>query len=311
MKKDKIILIGNGAVGSSFVFACTIFGVGRQVGIIDLDEDKAEGDIMDISDGLAFTASKDIFKAKYEDCSDADIVVISAGVAQKPGETRLELVEKNLKIMKEIVTNVIGSGFKGIFLIASNPVDIMTYATWKYSNFPVNKVIGTGTILDSNRLKKEIAKISEVSPKSIHTYVMGEHGDTEFPVWSHTNIGGLTLTEWIKQNDISEETFYSSFTNVRNAAYNIIDKKGATFYGIAVIMAKIAQAILNNENRIYPISAYLNGEYGNSDIFIGTPAIINSSGVKKVLELDLSKEEQKNMDNSINTIKEYINKNFD
>ncbi|MFM1524423.1 MULTISPECIES: L-lactate dehydrogenase [Helcococcus] len=310
MKKNKIILVGDGAVGSSFAFACTILGVGRELGIIDLNADKAEGDAMDLSDALAFTASKDIYKATYEDCHDADIVVITAGIPQKPGETRLQLVDKNLKIFKDIVTSVVGSGFNGIFLVASNPVDVMTYATWKYSGFNANRVIGTGTVLDSNRLRKEIAEITKVDPKSIHAYIMGEHGDSEFPVWSHANIGGLPIAEWTKHNEVDEQTLLDSFNKVKDAAYEIINRKGATFYGIAVAMAKIAQAILNNENSIYSVSSYLRGEYGQEDLYIGVPAIINSNGVKNVLEISLNDNEQERMDASAKTLREIIEKSF-
>ena len=310
MKKNKIILVGDGAVGSSFAFACTILGVGRELGIIDLNADKAEGDAMDLSDALAFTASKDIYKATYEDCYDADIVVITAGIPQKPGETRLQLVDKNLKIFKDIVTSVVGSGFNGIFLVASNPVDVMTYATWKYSGFNANRVIGTGTVLDSNRLRKEIAEITKVDPKSIHAYIMGEHGDSEFPVWSHANIGGLPIAEWTKHNQVDEETLLQSFDKVRDAAYEIINRKGATFYGIAVAMAKIAQAILNNENSIYSVSSYLRGEYGQEDLYIGVPAIINSNGVKNVLEISLNDNEQERMNASAKTLRDIIEKSF-
>lgn len=310
MKKNKIILVGDGAVGSSFAFACTILGVGRELGIIDLNADKAEGDAMDLSDALAFTASKDIYKATYEDCHNADIVVITAGIPQKPGETRLQLVDKNLKIFKDIVTSVVGSGFNGIFLVASNPVDVMTYATWKYSGFNANRVIGTGTVLDSNRLRKEIAEITKVDPKSIHAYIMGEHGDSEFPVWSHANIGGLPIAEWTKHNQVDEETLLQSFDKVRDAAYEIINRKGATFYGIAVAMAKIAQAILNNENSIYSVSSYLRGEYGQEDLYIGVPAIINSNGVKNVLEISLNDNEQERMNASAKTLRDIIEKSF-
>lgn len=304
--KNKIILVGDGAVGSSYAFALTLLGVGRELGIIDVNKNKAEGDAMDLSDALSFTAPKDIYAASYDDCKDADIVVITAGVAQKPGETRLDLVDKNLKILKEIVLNVVNSGFNGIFLVASNPVDIMTYATWRYSGFNANRVIGTGTILDSSRLRKEIAEISKVDPRSVHAYIMGEHGDSEFPVWSHANIGGLPIHEWVRKNKIDEKNLLNSFNKVRDAAYEIINRKGATFYGIAAAMANLTKAILNNENSIYSVSAYLRGEYGHEDIYIGVPAIINENGIKTVLEIPLTDTEKERMDSSIATIRETI-----
>lgn len=308
--KNKIILVGDGAVGSSYAFALTLLGVGRELGIIDVNKNKAEGDAMDLSDALSFTAPKDIYAANYDDCKDADIVAITAGLPQKPGETRLDLVEKNLKILKEIVTSVVSSGFNGIFVVASNPVDILTYATWKYSGFNANRVIGTGTMLDSSRLRKEIAELSKVDPRSVHAYIMGEHGDSEFAVWSHANIGGLPIHEWVKHNKVNESSLLSSFNKVRDAAYEIIDKKGATFYGIAAAMANLTKAILNNENSIYSVSAYLRGEYGHEDIYVGVPAIVNANGVKTVLEIPLTDNEQERMDESVQILKDIIDKSM-
>lgn len=305
MKKNKIILVGDGAVGSSYAYACTLLGIGREFGIIDINKEKTVGDAMDISDALAFTSPKKIFSAEYEDCSDADIVAITAGLAQKPGETRLDLVDKNLKILKEIVEKIVASGFKGIFLVASNPVDIMTYATLKFSGFDPKRVIGTGTVLDSSRFRKEIAELTGVAPKSVHAYIMGEHGDSEFPVWSHANIGGLPISEWVKNNQVDEEVLLHSFDKVRNAAYEIIKRKGATFYGIATAMAHITKAILNDENSIYSVSAYLQGQYGHEDLYIGTPAIINAQGIKSVIEIPLTDTEKERMDQSAKTLKSY------
>lgn len=310
MKKSKIILIGDGAVGSSYAYACTLLGIGREIGIIDVNKDKSEGDAMDLSDALSFTASKDIYSANYDDCEDAELVVITAGVAQKKGETRLDLVNKNIKIFKSIVDSVVKSGFNGIFLVATNPVDVLTYATWKFSGFNANRVIGTGTVLDSSRFRKEIAEFTKVDPKSVHAYIMGEHGDSEFPVWSHANIGGLPLNDWVETNQVDEETLLQSFNKVKDAAYEIINKKGATSYGIATAMAQITRAILNNENSIYSISSYLRGEYGQEDIYIGVPAIINSNGVKSVLEIPLTDTEMERMEASSKIVKDIIESSF-
>lgn len=310
MKKNKIIIVGDGAVGSSYAFALTLEGIGREIGIIDLNEKKAEGDAMDLSDALAFTAPKSIYKADYSDCSDAHLVVITAGIPQKPGETRLQLVDKNLKIFKDIIGQIVDSGFDGIFLVASNPVDILAYATWKYSGFDSSRVIGTGTVLDSSRFRKEIAELTGVDARSVHAYIMGEHGDTEFPVWSHANIGALPINEWVDQNDVDEQVLLNSFNKVRDAAYEIINRKGATFYGIAAAMARITKAILNDENSIFPVSSYIDGEYGVNDIYIGVPSIINSQGVKKVLEIPLTDTEKERMNESISTLKEIIDKSF-
>ncbi|WP_373836985.1 L-lactate dehydrogenase, partial [Jeotgalibaca arthritidis] len=270
---QKIILIGDGAVGSSYAFALVTQNIGRELGIIDMNVAKTEGDAIDLSDALAFTSPKHIFAATYDDCKDADLVVLTAGAAQKPGETRLDLISKNLKIFKSIIDQIMATGFDGIFLVATNPVDILTYATWKFSGLPASRVIGSGTSLDSARFRQEIARKVNVDARNVHAYILGEHGDTEFPVWSHANIGGLQLYEWIKQNDetVDEDELLEVFYSVRDAAYHIIEKKGATFYGIAVSLARITKAIFNDENAILPLSVYLDGEYGQHDVFIGVP----------------------------------------
>lgn len=309
---QKVILIGDGQVGSSYAFALVTQNIGREIGIIDTNAAKAEGDAIDLSDALAFTGPKKIYVADYEDCADADLVVISAGAAQKPGETRLDLINKNLKIFKSIVDQVMDSGFDGIFLVATNPVDILTYATWKFSGLPASRVIGSGTSLDSARFRQEIARKVNVDARNVHAYILGEHGDTEFPVWSHANIGGLQLYEWINQNGdpVDEEDLVEAFYNVRDAAYRIIERKGATFYGIAVSLARITKAIFNDENAILPLSVYLNGEYGQEDVFIGVPAVINREGIRSVIQVPLNEVEQSNMQHSANTLRDVIKKSF-
>lgn len=311
MKDSKIILIGDGAVGSSFAYASTILGIGREIGIIDINEDKAYGDAMDLSDVLSFTKPKSIYKADYSDCHDAEVVVITAGIPQKDGESRLDLVDKNLKIFKDMVGKIVDSGFDGIFLIASNPVDILTYATWKYSGFPANKVIGTGTTLDSSRFKKEIASLIGIDPRSVDAYILGEHGDSEFAVWSHTNIGGLPLYEWVSANSkVDELALLETFENTKNAAYEIIKRKGATFYGIGMALARIVESIINDENRVFSTSSYLDGEYGLKDIFIGVPTVIGKDGVKWVIEIPLTDTEKERMESSYATLKNIIDKSF-
>ena len=307
MKDSKIILIGTGAVGSSFAYASTLLGVGRELGIIDINEDKVEGEVMDLTDAISFTKPKNIYKADYSDCKDAEVVVITAGAAQKEGETRLDLVEKNLAIFKDMIGKVVASGFDGIFLVASNPVDILTYATWKYSGFPASKVIGTGTTLDSSRFKKEIAGLIGIDPRSVDAFILGEHGDTEFPVWSHTNIGGLPIYEWVKnQSELDEKALLGTFEKSKNAAYEIIKKKGATFYGIGMALTALVRAIIDDENSVYSTSSYLNGEYGLNDIYIGVPTIIGKDGAKWVIEVPLTDIEKENMDKSAKTLKGII-----
>ena len=309
MKDSKIILIGTGAVGSSFAYASTILGVGRELGIIDINEDKVEGEVMDLSDAISFSKPKDIYKASYSDCKDAEVVVITAGAAQKPGETRLDLVEKNLAIFKDMIQKVVGSGFDGIFLIASNPVDVLTYAIWKFSGFPASKVIGTGTTLDSSRFKKEIASLIGIDPRSVDAVIMGEHGDTEFPVWSHASIGGLPIYEWVaSQSEVDERALLETFEKAKNAAYDIIAKKGATFYGIGMALTSLVRAIINDENSVYSTSSYLAGEYGLRDIYLGVPTIIGKDGAKWVIEVPFTDIEKENLDKSYKTLKEIIDK---
>ena len=223
--QEKIILIGAGDVGSSYAFALVAQNIGRELGIIDLDTGKSEGDALDLSDGLAFTSPKKIYAATYADCKDADLVVITAGAAQAENETRLDLIKKNFKIAKIIVDQVMASGFDGIFLVASNPVDILTYAVWKFSGLPTQRVIGSGTSLDSARFRGALAGITDVDARDVHAYIIGEHGDTQFPVWSHANIGGLQIYEWMREHpEVTEESLIKLVTDVRDAAYKIIQR---------------------------------------------------------------------------------------
>ena len=308
---QKIILVGDGAVGSSYAFALVAQNIAQEIGIIDINRAKAQGDAMDLSHALAFTSPKKIYAADYSDAHDADIVVITAGAAQKPGETRLDLVHKNLKINRAVVKAIVASGFNGIFLVASNPVDILTYSTWKFSGFPKEKVIGSGTSLDSARFRQALSDLLEVDARNVHAYILGEHGDSEFPVWSHANVAGLPIYDWVMAHpEIDEEAMVNLFFSVRDAAYDIIEKKGATFYGIAVSLARITQAILDNENAVLPLSVYVNGEYGLDDIYIGSPAIINAQGIKQVIEIPLTDGEQDRMTASASQLKEILNAAF-
>lgn len=307
----KIIVIGSGAVGASFSYALTLLDVGDSVGIIDINKKKALGDVLDLKDADVHTASNKIFLADYEDCKDAKVVVITAGIPQKPGETRLELLNKNLNLMKEITSNVMKSGFKGIFLIATNPVDVMSYACYKFSGLSKNQVIGSGTVLDTSRLQSELSNHLNIDPKNVHAYILGEHGDSEFAIWSNSYISAIPLKEWLQRKGINEEVFLPFIEeSVRNKAYNIIDLKGATYYGIGMSLTKIVEAILNDSNTILTVSAYLEGEFRQEDIFIGVPAIINKDGIKEVIDLKLTSEESLKMNESAKIIKEQIRKFF-
>ena len=308
---QKVMLIGDGAVGSSYAFALVNQNIAQEIGIIDIDTNRTQGDAIDLSHALACTSPKKIYSASYEDCHDADLVVITAGAPQKPGETRLDLVGKNLRINKSIVEQVVASGFDGIFLVAANPVDILTYSTWKFSGFPKERVIGSGTSLDTARFRQAIAELVDVDARNVHAYILGEHGDSEFPVWSHANVAGLQIYEWVKDNpEVDEEELVNLFFGVRDAAYEIIEKKGATFYGIAVALARITRAILNDESAVFPLSVYLEGQYGQNDIYIGAPAVINAKGIQNIIEIPLSDAEKDRMDASASQLKEVMDKAF-
>ncbi|MEW9107741.1 L-lactate dehydrogenase [Cytobacillus gottheilii] len=302
---NRVALIGTGFVGSSYAFAMLNQGVTEELVLIDLNKEKSEGDAMDLNHGLPFAPSPtSIWYGDYSDCRDADIVVICAGANQKPGETRLDLVEKNTKIFKSIVDQVMNNGFDGIFLVATNPVDILTYAVWKYSGLPKERVIGSGTILDTARFRYLLGDYFQVDSRNVHGYIIGEHGDTELPVWSHADIAGKTIADWVKKKEqYKQEDLDQLFLNVRDAAYHIIERKGATYYGIAMGLVRLTKAILQNENSVLTVSAYLDGKYGQSDVYIGVPAIVNRKGIRDVIELHLNQDEQEKFTHSAEVLK--------
>ena len=304
---QKVILVGDGAVGSSYAYAMALQGIAEEFGIVDVVKDRTEGDALDLADATALTYPKKIYSAEYSDCKDADLVVITAGAPQKPGETRLDLVNKNLKILSSIVKPIVESGFDGIFLVAANPVDILTYATWKLSGFPKNKVIGSGTSLDTSRLRVALGELTGIrDPRSVHAYIMGEHGHSEFAAYSAATIGGLPILDWAEKNGVTKEQLAKLEDDVRNKAYTIINKKGATFYGVATALARISRAILRDEDAVLPVSAYMEGQYGLNDIYIGTPAVVNGSGLASILEVPLNEEEHAKMTASAKTLKEVL-----
>ncbi|MGG1677411.1 L-lactate dehydrogenase [Neobacillus sp. NRS-1170] len=302
---NRVALIGTGFVGSSYAFALLNQGITEELVLIDLNKNKAEGDAMDLNHGLPFAPSRTkIWYGSYEDCGQADLVVITAGANQKPGETRLDLVEKNTRIFKGIVEEIMSSGFDGIFLVATNPVDILTYAVWKFSGLPKERVIGSGTILDTARFRFLLGDYFDVDTRNVHAYIIGEHGDTELPVWSHADIAGTSISEWTKNKEgFNQEEIDKIFLNVRDAAYHIIERKGATYYGIAMGLVRLTKAILQNENSVLTVSAYLDGEYGQKDIYIGVPAVVNRNGIRQIVQLDLNDDEKEKFTHSVNVLK--------
>lgn len=313
MKKGKVVLIGTGFVGMSMAYAMLNRGGVNELILIDIDKEKTKGEEMDLSHGLPYAPQKmEIRAGDYDECKDAQVIVITAGVAQKPGQTRLELAETNTRIMKDITKNIMKSGFDGVIIVASNPVDLMTYVVAKVSGLPKNKVFGSGTVLDTARLRYILSDHLQVSSKNIHAYIMGEHGDSSFVPWEHAYIGCKKIKDVMKDTNHPMDSLEKIHQDVVNAAYEIIEKKKATYYGIGVALSKLVKSVLDNDNSIVTVSTYLkDGEYGQDDIYIGVPAIINSNGVRELLNLELTKEEQEKLDNSCRIIKDMRKESID
>lgn len=313
MKKGKIVLVGTGFVGMSMAYSMLNRGGINELVLVDLDKDKTIGEEMDLSHGLPYAPQKMTIKAgDYSDCKDAQIVVITAGVAQKPGQTRLELAEVNTKIMKQITESIMASGFDGIIIVASNPVDLMAYVVAEVSGLPKSRVIGSGTVLDTARLRYLMADYLKVSSKNVHAYIMGEHGDSSFVPWNHAYVGCKKIKDIMEDNKHPMEDLNKIHEGVVNAAYEIIEKKKATYYGIGMALNRLVRAILDNENSILTVSTYLkDGEYGQDDIYIGVPAIINSKGVRELITLDLNEEEQSKLNHSCELIKDMRKNSID
>jgi L-lactate dehydrogenase len=310
MSKSKVVIVGTGFVGMSYAYALVNQGTIEELVLIDVNKEKAEGEAMDLNHGLAFASRKMTIKAgDYSECKDAGLVVITAGVNQKPGETRIDLLNRNASIIKSVTQNIMSSGFDGIILVASNPVDILTYVAWKESGLPSSKVLGSGTSLDTARLRYEISKYIHIDARNIHAYILGEHGDSEFVCWSKAYVGTKPMLDVIESmNEINFEDLDHIYAKVKNAAQEIIKRKNATYYGIGMALVRITSAIFDNENSILPISVYNNGVYDiDSDLYIGLPAVINRDGVHHVVNLKLSNDEQEKLKKSAKILKDSLN----
>lgn len=306
----KVALVGTGIVGMSFAYSLLNQAVCDELVLIDLDKKRAEGEAMDLNHGLAFSSGNmKIYAGSYEDCRDADIVTICAGVAQKPGETRLALLKRNASVFQSIIEPVVASGFHGIFLIATNPVDIMARITCHLSGFPKERVIGSGTALDTARLRYLLGQYLHVDPRNIHAYVMGEHGDSEFVPWSQALLATKPVLQICEESGgiLDLKTLENISCDVRNAAYKIIDAKKATYYGIGMALTRITRAILGGENSVLTVSACLDGDYGQEQVFVGVPCILNQNGVNRILHLNLTPEEMGKFADSCSTLR----KSFD
>lgn len=311
IKKRKIMLVGTGFVGMSFAYSMLSEKGIDELVLVDVNEDKARGEQMDLSDGLVYADTKmKITAGTYADATDTNIVVLTAGAAQKPGQTRLDLVKINANITKGVCQALKENNFNGILVVANNPVDIMTYVAWKESGLPKNHVIGSGTVLDTARLRHALSEKLGFADSNIHAYIMGEHGDSSFVPWIHSYIGCKNLLEYLDENNISLSELQEIYIDVRDKAYKIIELKRATYYGIGLALKRIVSCILNNERAILQVSAYQNGEYGKEGYFIGTPSVVGSNGVEQVIRLHLNENDQQRFDHSFDTLKQTIEDNL-
>lgn len=311
ISKRKIMLVGTGFVGMSFAYSLLSERGIDELVLVDVNADKAKGEEMDLSDGLVYANTKMHIKAgTYEDATDTNIVVLTAGAAQKPGQSRLELVKINANITKGVCEELKKNNFNGLLLVANNPVDIMTYVAWKASGLPKNHVIGSGTVLDTARLRHALSQRLGFSANNIHAYIMGEHGDSSFVPWIHSYIGSKHLLEYLDEKDIDLSELQDIYYDVRDKAYKIIDLKKATYYGIGLALTRIVSCILNNEKAILPVSSYQNGEYGREGYFIGTPSVVGSNGVEEILVLPLNENDQQRFNHSFDTLRQTIEDNL-
>lgn len=304
----KVAMIGCGFVGSASAFALMQSGLFSEMVLIDADTDRAEGEAMDISHGLPFGRPMKIYAGDYDDIVDAAIIIITAGANQKPEETRLDLVHKNVAILQKIIPEISKRECQGILLIVSNPVDILTYAALKISGFPENRVIGSGTVLDTSRLKYEIGEYLGVDSRSVHAFIIGEHGDSEIAAWSSANVSGVPLRNFyeMRARHKYEKAAERIADTVKNSAYEIIARKKATYYGIAMSVRRICEAIVRDEKSILPISSRMHGEYGIDDVVLSMPAIVGKDGLESLVPIDLNEEEQRNLKESADTLKEVL-----
>ena len=289
---NKVVLIGTGAVGMAYAYAVINQGLIDELVLIDLDERKSRADVLDLNHGEAWAPNPvSVSFGDYDECRDAAMIVICAGAAQRPGQTRLDLLGVNLRIFADIVGRIMASGFDGIILVATNPVDVLSYATWRLSGLPSAQVMGSGTTLDTARLRFNLGRYFEVATANVHALIIGEHGDSELPVWSAANIAGRSLHRRLTERPQMRADLDEIFVTTRDAAYDIIDAKGSTSYGVGMALARITRAVFRNEKVSLPVSTLLRGEYGQEDLFIGVPASVGRRGVRQVIELDLDDEE--------------------
>ena len=302
--KRKIVLIGTGMVGMSYAYALLNQNLCDELVLIDINKKRAEGEAMDLNHGVAFSGGNmEIYAGEYTDCCNADLVVLTAGLPQKEGQNRLDLLKENRKIFETILQSVLENGFHGILIVATNPVDIMTRIVYEISDFPPEKVIGTGTALDTARLRYLLGEKFMIDPRNMHAYVMGEHGDSEFVPWSQAMMTTKPIFDLCGETEGCHfQELLELEEEVRMAAYKIIEAKKATYYGIGMAMARITKAIFGNEYSVLTVSAHLQGEYGENGIYIGIPCVVNRMGIQRIVELPLGSEEKQRLHSSCETL---------
>ncbi|MFD1175731.1 L-lactate dehydrogenase [Paenibacillus puldeungensis] len=301
LRSSRVVIIGTGAVGSTTAYTLMLRERVSELVLIDANKEKALGEALDMNHGLPFTGGVKIWAGDYSDCADADVVVIAAGASQKPGETRIDLLKRNAVIFDSIIQNIVKYNDHAIILVATNPVDILSYVSFKKSGFPSNRVIGSGTLLDSARFRYLIGQNKKINPRSIHAHIIGEHGDSELPLWSLANVAGIGL-------EFSDEDREEIYNSTKNAAYEIINAKGATSYAIALALDRIIVSILQNEASVLNVSTLLNNFNGVSDVYLGVPCVVDRTGVREILDLQLDDEELKKFHESANKLKSEIAK---
>ncbi len=304
----RIAIIGAGNVGATFAYSLLLSGLAGEIVLIDNNQTKAAGEAMDLNHAVPLTQPTRIWAGRYEDTAGAAITVVTAGTAQKPDETRLDLVQRNASILKSIIPEVVRNNPDGLILIAANPVDILTYCAWKLSGLPSNRVIGSGTILDTARFRYLLSQYARVDARSVHAYIIGEHGDSEVPVWSLANIAGMNLEEYFAMNcrDCEKDVFDRIFEATRDAAYQIIQRKGSTYYAIGSGLQRIVEAILRDQDTVLSISTLIEDFHGVNDVYLSLPCILGRNGVKQVLKIPLNQKEEEGFIQSARVMQENI-----
>lgn len=307
-RAHKIVIIGSGKVGTTFAYALQLSGLVGEIVLIDLDKQRTEGEVMDLNHAIPLSNPVRIYQGNYADCQGAEVIVISAGSAQRPGETRLDLFNRNTAIFKQIIPQVIQHNSDAVLLVATNPVDILSYVTHKVSGLPPSQVIGSGTILDTARFRWLLSQHFLLDARNVHAYIIGEHGDSEVATWSLANIAGMPLEEYCHSIgcELSQEQRQQIGKQVKDAAYEIIKRKGATFYAVAVGLVRIVESILRDQNSVLSISNMVPGYYGIEDVYLSLPAVIGENGVKHIMHLPLNEQEEKALQHSAATLKEIL-----